>query len=159
MNEKEQEVLSGHDSREVESSSGDVYKWPKPQRRTKNDTKHRKERSKSQERGVARSYRESGFSSAKRVAGSGNIAGLPGDVDPGSWFLGECKETRSGKLVVDPEWVEKIEAQSRQRGRPWWALHLWIADTTSNYRKVVVLDEGHFFQLIRRLKAYEEAEE
>lgn len=153
--ERKEEDLSRHDSTQEQSSSSD-YKFPKPHRRPKNDTKHKRERSQDQERELSRSYRVAGFPQARRVPGSGALAGLPADVDPGSWFLGEAKQTRQGRLTIDPEWVDKIRDQSARIGRPWWVLHAWVAGDNTNFRKLVILDEQHFFEIIKRLKAYED---
>lgn len=124
-------------------------RFPKPLRRPKNETKARKDRSKHQERELARCYERSGFAKAKRVPGSGALAGLPADVDPGEWFLAEAKETRTGKLTLNPEWIRKIAAQAKQMGRPWWAVHCWVGQETGPYSKVVILDHDHFFELMR----------
>lgn len=154
----QEEILPRHDSGEEQPSSRELYKFPRPIRRPTNDTQHKKQRSKAQERGIARSYGIAGFKTAKRIPGSGAFQGLKGDVDPGEWFLGECKQTRGGRLVIDPRWYDKIEYEARNLGRPWWAVHAWIGDETSNYRRVVILNEPHFFELIRQLKGYESGE-
>lgn len=156
MNEEKKQVLPEHGSGQEQPSGSELYKFPKPQRRPRNDPKARKQRSKDQERRIARSYGESGFKGARRIPGSGAFQGLKGDIDPGSWFLGEAKQTRGGRLTIDPHWYDKIEHESRDRGRPWWVLHAWVGNETSNFRRVVVLSEDHFYELIKRLKAYEE---
>lgn len=145
--------LPGHESGQEQSSGSNLYKHPKPVKRQRiNDIKHRKERSKAQERELARSYRKSGLQEAKRIAGSGSWGEVVADVDPGEWLLVEAKETRGGKLVINSEWVSKIAHQSRQMARPWWALHCWVGETTGPYEKVVILDEKHFFEIIKLLK-------
>lgn len=150
--------IPGYDGEEIISSSGSGYKLPKPERRPKSDIKARRSRSKSQEDRVAVDYQRSGFPKAKRVFGSGAFKErvMLGDVDPGEWILAECKETRSGGLNIKREWVNQIRRESAAMNRPWWALHAWIADDTSNFEKVVILDEAHFFEILRRLRSYEE---
>lgn len=146
--------ISGYYSEEVLPSGGSGYKLPKPQRREKGDIKKRRSRSKSQEDRVAEHYQRSGFPEAKRVFGSGAFKDrvMLGDVDPGEWILAECKQTRTGGLTIKQSWVKQIRKESSQLGRPWWALHAWIADDNSNFEKVVILDEEHFFDLISQLK-------
>jgi hypothetical protein len=153
MNEEE---LPQHNSNQEQCSDSELYQFPKPKRRPRNDPKARKDRSKAQERGISGSYRSAGFTQSRRIPGSGAFEGLKGDVDSGSWFLAECKQTRGGRLTIDPHWYDKIEREARDLGRPWWVLHAWVGNETSNYRRVVILDEDHFFQLIKRLKDYEQ---
>lgn len=143
--------LTRHESDTEQQHSSELHiQFPRPTK-LKNDTRSRKNRSKNQERELARSARLAGFSTAKRVPGSGALAGLPADVDYGEWFLGEAKETRTGRLTIDPEWIKKISNQARQVGRPWWVLHAWVGGETGPYNKVVIMDEKHFFGLMRQL--------
>lgn len=118
-------------------------------------TKRLRNNSKAQEREIAKSYKEAGFEKARRVPGSGAFSTLPGDIDPQELLLAEAKETRTGKLTLNPDWVDKIENQARQMGRPWWAVHLWVAEDQSRYRKNVVISEEFFFSLLRRIKELE----
>jgi Holliday junction resolvase len=111
--------------------------------------------SKEQERNLSKRFKAAGFEESRRVPGSGNLAILPGDVDAGEWFLGEAKETRTGKQIIDPDWYDKIEAQAKRMGRPWWVLFTWVGTETSRYRKVVSMSEDTFFALIERLRAAE----
>lgn len=250
MNEKEQEVLSGHDSGEVESNSGDIYKWPRPQRckvqqaktptegreqqhnkwslanaprigrksgkpcsiedceklafakgycakhyyqikatgqpfhvawgtgsnrvkgscscedkglckfcQTRKRLRSSKNKSREQERQLAREYQEVGFKTARRVPASGAIAGSPGDVEVEDFLLAEAKFSGRGKLTINPAWIDKIKSQAKQAGKKYWALHAWVKQGDDNYRKVVIIDPDFFMELIRQLKAYEEAEE
>ena len=150
--------LSGHEGSEVEPGSSDIYQFPKPVKRTRlNDIKHRKERSQTQERQLARSYRESGFEKAKRIAGSGSWGEVIADVDPGEWLLVEAKETSTGKLTLNSDWIKKISYQAKKMGRRWWTVHCWIGEETGPYEKVVVLDEKHFFELMKLLHAKEDS--
>lgn len=150
--------LPGHEGNEILGGSSDLYKYPKPVKRTRvNDIKHRKERSQAQERELARSYREAGCEKAKRIAGSGSWGEVVADVDPGEWFLVEAKETRTGKITIDPGWITKVSTQAKQMARPWWALHVWIGEETGPYKKAVVLDEKHFFDLVKRLNDKEDS--
>ena len=158
-NEQEEEVrlqaqtsVPGHDSEEVVGSSEHVYLFPKPTRKPKlkNDTRARKQRSKHQERELARSYRLAGFPKAHRQDLSGSLRDKPGDIDPGDYLLAEAKETRQGRLVLDPEWISKIRIQAKSLSRPWYALHAWVGREIGDYYTVAIVDEKHFFQLIKK---------
>lgn len=124
-------------------------------KRLKNTTKTRNNNSKNQERNLSKRYQDVGFEKARRVPGSGSISILPGDVDPGEWFMGEAKMTRTGKLTIQPTWIRKIAEQAKQMGRPWWVLHTWTAEGLDQFTKCVTLSEDTFYELLRRLKAAE----
>lgn len=50
-------------------------------------------------------------SGGRRVPGSGNIAGMPGDVsDP--IFRRECKATKGGGTQIQAEWIKKISGEA-----------------------------------------------
>jgi len=149
-----EEEISEHSSDEEQPGGGELYKFPKV-RRPRNDPKARKDRSKAQERGIARSYRESGFQAARRIPGSGAFQGLKGDVEVENYLLVECKETRTGRLVVEPAWFDKIEKEANQAGKRWWAVHGWVASSTSDYRKFVVVPEKTWLDIMGQIKAYE----
>lgn len=101
-----------------------------------------KNRSEHQERLIAKSYKEAGFPRSRRQAMSGAMRVLPGDVDPGSLLLVEAKQTRTGRITIDPAWLEQVEKQSRDLGRAgFYALHAWIAKDTDNYKRVVIVSE------------------
>jgi Holliday junction resolvase len=174
MNEEQE--LSRHDGTEVVVEERDLsksaqLKWKGSRNRAKeasqntrvedkpghvgfgSSTTARKNRSKAQEREVAKEYVKAGFENARRVPGSGAFATLPGDVDPGRLFLAECKETRRGRLTIDPEWLDKVESQSKSMGRPWYALHTWIGSETSRYRKTVTISEDFFYELLKEYHA------
>lgn len=108
-----------------------------------------KNRSEQQERDIAKSYVAAGFPKARRQAMSGAMRVLPGDVDPGSLFLVEAKQTRTGRIVIDPGWLEQVEKQSRDLGRAgFYALHAWVAKGSDNYKKVVVVSEPLWLVII-----------
>lgn len=110
-----------------------------------------KNRSKHQERLIAKDYVKAGFPKAKRQAMSGAIAILPADVDPGSLLLVEAKQTRTGRMIIDPDWLEHVEKQSKDMGRAgFYALHSWISKDMDNYKKVVVVSEPLWFALLSR---------
>lgn len=101
-----------------------------------------KNRSEQQERDIAKSYQAAGFPKARRQAMSGAMRVLPGDVDPGSLLLVEAKQTRTGRMVIDPGWLEQVEKQSSDLGRAgFYALHSWVAKGTDHYKKVVIVSE------------------
>jgi hypothetical protein len=113
-----------------------------------------KNRSEQQERTVAKSYVAAGFPKARRQAMSGAMRVLPGDVDPGTLFLVECKMTRQGKMIIDPDWLEHVEQQSRDLGRAgFYALHSWIAKGSDNYKKVVVVSEPLWLAILSKWNA------
>lgn len=148
--------LPGHESGEEFTSVSDIYQFPKPAKRQRiNDTKHIKNRSKTQERELARSYRSVGFEKAKRIAGSGAWGEIVADVDPGEWFLVEAKETSKGNFTTKRDVIQKIAHQAKQMGRPWWVIHEWIGEASGPYEKVVVMSEKHFFELMNLLKERE----
>src|ERR1700694_1663271 len=110
-----------------------------------------KQRSEQQERDIAKGYREVGFPHAKRQAMSGALRVLPGDVNPGSLLLVEAKETRTGRMIIDPAWLEQVEQQSRDIGRAgFYALHSWVAKGNNNYKKVVVVSEPLWFAILAK---------
>lgn len=114
----------------------------KKQAKIRTPIKSLKNRSQHQERVVAKAYVAAGFPKARRQAMSGAMRILPGDVDPGQLLLVECKETRTGKMVIEPDWLEHVEQQSRDLGRAgFYALHGWVAKDSDNYKRVVVVSE------------------
>lgn len=101
-----------------------------------------KNRSEQQERDIAKGYVAAGFPKARRQAMSGAMRVLPGDVDPGKLLLVEAKQTRTGRMIIDPGWLLQVEKQSRDLGRAgFYALHSWVAEGTDNYKKVVIVSE------------------
>jgi hypothetical protein len=114
-----------------------------------------KNRSRDQEMKVSKDYKEAGFPKSKRQTMSGAISYLPGDVDPGELLLVECKLTRAGQLVIKTDWLAQIQKQARDMGRHWYALHAWVAGESEHYNKVVIVDEGLWFKV---LKDYKDAE-
>lgn len=123
--------------------------------RLKKTTKTLKNNSKNQERAIAKDYVKAGFEKARRVPGSGAFANLPADVDPGELLLLEAKMTRTGRMIIDPEWLSKTERQAKEMGRPFYALHTWVADESHPFEKWVTIREDYFFELLRRLNAAE----
>lgn len=110
-----------------------------------------KQRSEQQERDIAKGYREAGFPHAKRQAMSGALRVLPGDVDPGSLLLVEAKETRTGRLVIKPDWLLQVREQARNMGRAgFYALHAWLTEGEKNYLKVVIVDEALWFAVLEK---------
>lgn len=110
-----------------------------------------KNRSEQQERLIAKGYVVAGFPKARRQIMSGAISTLKGDVDPGSLLLVEAKQTRSGKLVIDPDWLEKVEKESKDLGRAgFYALHGWVSKNMDNYKRVVVVSEPLWFAILSK---------
>jgi Holliday junction resolvase len=114
-----------------------------------------KNKSREQERQLAKEYQKAGFAKARRVPASGAIAGLPGDVEVEDFLLAEAKFSGRGKLTINPAWIDKIRNQARQAGKKNWALHAWVKEGDDNYRKIVIVDPEFFFDLLKQLKAYE----
>lgn len=52
----------------------------------------------------------------KRVPGSGNISGMPGDVTD-TTFLHECKATKGGGTQIQASWVKNISTQALAKNR------------------------------------------
>lgn len=116
-----------------------------------------KNRSRAQELEIGKEYRAAGFKKARKVPFSGAITDLKGDVDPGELFLAEAKLTRTGQLVIETKWLEKIRQEALDKGRNgWYALHAWIANGNEHYHKVVVVDEELFYKLLQGYKYAEE---
>jgi hypothetical protein len=115
------------------------------------DPKHNRQRSQAQERGLTDDYKEIGFPKARKVPGSGAFheAMLYSDVEVEDLFLAECKETRTGKMVIDPEWVGKVRAEAVALGKKFWAIHAWMAKDEGHYKKLVVVDETTWMSLLR----------
>lgn len=121
------------------------------------DVKHNKQRSQAQERDIAGKYKDAGFHKARRQPSSGALheALLFADIDPGERFLVEAKQSRSGKLVLEPEWLRKIKAEAAsQNRRP--LLHAAVAIDEGQYERWVALPEEDWFNLIKELKDLEE---
>lgn len=118
-------------------------------------TKNYRNNSKAQERAIAKDYVKAGFPKAHRVPGSGAFVNLPADVDTDSLLLLECKMTRTGKMTLQPAWLEKTEQQAKKMGRPFYALHAWVADKTHPFDKWICIREDYFFELLRRLNEAE----
>ena len=121
------------------------------------DPKHNKQRSQAQERDIASKYRDAGFEKARRQPMSGALHGalLFADVDPGEIFLVEAKQTRSGKLVLENEWLRKIkeEAHSQNR-RP--VLHAAIALDEGQYERWVCMPEEDWMLLVKENRGLDE---
>lgn len=113
-----------------------------------------KQRSEHQERLIAKDYREAGFPKAQRIAMSGAIATMKGDVNPGELFLVEAKETRRGSLTINPEWVWKVRKEAADMGRKgWYALHAWVAEGSEHYTKVVMVEENLWMEILEGYNA------
>lgn len=84
---------------------------------------------------------------------SGGIATMKGDVSVEDFMLVECKESRSGEVYVTQKWVDKIAKEAKDAGKQWYALHAWAAEGEDNYRKVVLLPEKLWFQILDVLKS------
>ena len=109
-----------------------------------------KNRSEQQERLIAKGYVVAGFPKARRQAMSGAMRVLPGDVDPMKLLLVEAKQTRQGRIVIDPQWLLQVRQQSRDLGRAgFYALHSWLAEGDKNYLKVVIVDEALWFAVLK----------
>lgn len=120
------------------------------------DVKHNKQRSQAQERDLAKDYKDAGFAKARRVPMSGALheAALLADVDPGEKYLVEAKQTRSGKLVLETEWLKKITAEAAsQNRRP--LLHAAIALDEGQYERWVAMPEGDWFKVLKEYKDLE----
>lgn len=144
------EFCLGAGCKECASESRGIIKEKKPPR-----TKQLRNNSKAQERAIANDYQTAGFTKARRVPGSGAFASLPADVDAGELLLLECKMTRTGRMIIDPAWLAKVEGQAKQMGRPFYALHAWVADKTHPFDKWVCIREDQFFEILRRLNEAE----
>lgn len=121
------------------------------------DVKHNKARSQVQERDLAKDYKDAGFDKARRVPMSGALheALLLADVDPGEMFLVEAKQTRSGKLVLENEWLKKIKAEAASQNRK-PLLHAAVALDEGNYERWVSMPEEDWFQLLKQMKAMDQ---
>ena len=119
----------------------------------KRDVKHNKQRSQAQERGIAVGYKEAGFIKSHRVLMSGALheAVLLADVDPGERFLVEAKQTRSGKLVLETDWLKKIKAEAAAVGRK-PLLHAAVALDEGQYERWVAMPEEDWFDYVKELK-------
>lgn len=124
----------------------------------KKDIKHSKDRATAQEYAVRDEYREAGYTKARKVPGSGayHDAALFSDVEVENLLLVECKETRTGKLTIDPEWVKKVEGEAKAMGKRWWAIHAWAAEGEAHYDKLVIVDQQTWMDLVKQLKDLEE---
>lgn len=121
------------------------------------DPKHNKQRSQAQERDIASKYKDAGFENARRQPMSGALHGalLFADVDPGEIFLVEAKQTRSGKLVLETEWLKKIrEEASSQSRRP--VLHAAVAVDEGQYERWVVMPEADWMLIVKENKDLDE---
>ena len=122
----------------------------------KRDVKHNKARSQAQERDIAKEYKQAGFTKARRqpVSGALHEALLFADVDPGEIFLVEAKQTRSGKLVLETEWLKKITAEALSQNRK-PLLHAAIALDEGQYERWVAMPEDDWFELLKQYKYME----
>lgn len=86
----------------------------------------------------------------KRVPGSGNISGVPGDVKD-NVFLHECKATKGGGTQINAKWLKNISRQSLDLGRiPLLELHFakQKEPTPKDWVMIPVID---FLGLIERI--------
>lgn len=123
----------------------------------KKDVGHNKQRSQAQERNIAKGYKDAGFDKARRQPSSGALheALLFADVDPGERWLVEAKQTRSGKLVLETEWLKKITEESASQGRK-PLLHAAVALDEGQYERWVAMPESDWFDLIKELNDLDE---
>jgi Holliday junction resolvase len=121
------------------------------------DVKHNKQRSQSEERKIDKEYKAAGFDKSRRVPMSGALheALLFADVDPGEMFLVEAKMTRSGKLVLETEWLKKIKAEAASQNRK-PLLHAAIALDEGQYERWVSMPEENWMQFLKEYKNFEE---
>jgi Holliday junction resolvase len=124
------------------------------EKKTKTPIKSLKQRSEEQERRIAKGYKKVGFTHAQRVPMSGAIATMKADVDPGELLLVEAKETSQGSLVIDPEWILKVQKESFDKGRRGFAaVHAWVSKKdVHRYYKVVVVEESLWFEILEGYK-------
>jgi Holliday junction resolvase len=117
------------------------------------DVKHNKQRSQAQERSISDGYKAAGFNKSRRQPSSGALheALLFADVDPGERWLVEAKQSRSGKLVLEPDWLKKITEEAHSQGRK-PLLHAAVALDEGHYERWVALPEQDWFDLIKELK-------
>lgn len=110
--------------------------------------------SKSQEDRIAKEYQKAGFPKAHRVLGSGAFKKrvMVGDVDTEDLLLVEAKESRRGTLTIKPEWIDQVTREAKDKGRPWACLHAWVAKNNENFRKVVIVEESTWLDLLKQLK-------
>jgi len=88
---------------------------------------------------------------------SGAIATMKGDVDLGELFLVEAKLTRSGQLIIKHDWLEQVQKQSKDIGRAgFYVLHSWIANGSEHYNKIVCIDEGLWYAIVKHFKEKDE---
>jgi Holliday junction resolvase len=119
----------------------------------KKDVKHNKDRATAQEYAVRDEYREAGYLKTRKVPGSGayHDAQLFSDVEVENLLLVECKESRTGKLQIEPEWVKKVSQEAKMMGKQWWAIHAWTAEGEQHYDKLVVVDQQTWMDLVKQL--------
>lgn len=66
--------------------------------------------SKKHEKDIAKKF------GGKRIPGSGNISGMPGDVSDVT-FLHECKATKGGGTQIQAGWVRNISTQALAKNK------------------------------------------
>lgn len=121
------------------------------------DVKHNKQRSQAQERDIADKYKDAGFKKARRQPSSGALheALLFADVDPGERWLVEAKQSRSGKLVLEPGWLRKVTEEAAKLGRrP--LLHAAVALDEGHFERWVAMPEEDWFNILKELKDLDE---
>jgi hypothetical protein len=88
------------------------------------------------------------------MSGALHEAALLADIDPGERYLIEAKQSRSGKLVLQTEWLKKIKAEAAsQNRRP--LLHAAIALDEGQYERWVSMPEEDWFKLLKEYKDLE----
>jgi hypothetical protein len=88
------------------------------------------------------------------MSGALHEALLFADVDPGERYLVEAKMTRSGKLVLETEWLKKITAEAASQNRK-PLLHAAIALDEGQYERWVSMPESDWFELLKQTKELE----
>jgi hypothetical protein len=71
-------------------------------------------------------------------------------------LLVEAKQTRTGQLIIKPDWLAQVRKQATNIGRRgYYALHAWVAKGDEHYHKVVIVDEDLWFAILSQLKREE----
>lgn len=89
------------------------------------------------------------------MSGALHGAALLADVDPGEKYLVEAKQTRSGKLVLQNDWLKKIKAEAASQNRK-PLLHAAIALDEGQYERWVSMPEEDWMSLLKEHKDLEE---
>lgn len=86
----------------------------------------------------------------RRVPGSGNILGMPGDVKD-QLFLHECKATKGGGTQIDANWLRNVSQQATDIGRiPLLELH-FAKQTAPSHKNWVMMPVLDFLAILEKI--------